>query len=174
MSTRVPGAPLWCAAIALIALMAPPVWAGQVPCAAVLKQLHRTEGRGDYRGADARRVARSLDTSVAWVEECAAVYGRRLRPGRAPRVNREEVDSFWEENEPEERAIEELETQGEVAFDPAPYRDRARQRGFMRNDREWAPYEHPEWAPNTGYKWSPYIDDPMRTLDDDLGVKLPK
>ncbi len=44
----------------------------------------------------------------------------------------------------------------------------------MRNDREWAPYEHPEWAPNTGYKWSPYIDDPMRTLDDDLGVKLPK
>lgn len=159
---------------ALAVLATGVAWGQRVPCTTVLRELHRAERDGEFRGADARVVAVDLGTTSAWVAKCAAVYGRRLRGTSESAENREFLDSAWESREPDETAQEERETAGEVAVDPAPYRDGARQRAFLRSRKEWAPYEHPGWQPDTGHEWSPYIDDPHRTMDGDGSQRVPR
>lgn len=151
-----------------------PVLANNVPCATVLRKLQQVERGGDTRGADPRRVAISLGTSVAWVERCATVHGRRLRLGPEERRSREVFDPRWESDEPEETAREELETEGDVAFRPNPYKDKVRQREFLRNEREWQPFEKQPWEPHTGYAWEPFVDDPLRMYRDDGMGRAPR
>lgn len=160
--------------VALAVLATGVAWGQRVPCATVLRELHRAERGGTGRGADARVIAVDLGTTPAWVSKCAAVYGRRLTGTHESAENREFLDSAWESREPDELAQEERETAGEVAVDPAPYRDSARQRAFLRSRKEWAPYEHPGWQPDTGQEWSPFIDDPLRTMDGDGMERVPR
>lgn len=159
---------------ALVATANLPALAQKVPCSKVLRRLNTAELKGDVRGADPRRVAIALGTSEAWVERCAAVYGRRLRLDSDEVRHREDYDPKWESDEVDETSREELETSGDVAYDPNPYRDKARQRAFLRNRRDWVPFEHTPWEPNTGHEWSPYIDDPMRMLEDDGMGRVPR
>jgi hypothetical protein len=164
----------WSIAVASTILVATTAWGQRIPCTTVLRELHRAELRGEIRGADARRVALDLGTSTVWVAKCAAVYGRRLRGASEASESREFQDSYWESEELDETAREERETAGEVAIAPAPYRDSARQRGFLRNEKEWAPQEHSPWEPDTGHEWSPFIDDPFRTLRGDGMERVPR
>jgi len=119
-------------------------------------------------------VAVDLGTTPAWVTRCAAVYGRRLRGASESSENREFLDSVWESRESDETSREERETAGEVAVAPAPYRDGARRRAFLRSRNDWAPYEHPAWQPDTGHEWSPFIDDPLRTMEGDGMERVPR
>lgn len=162
------------AAVLFLTAASTPVLANKVPCATVLRRLQQVERVGDVRGADPRRVALSLGTSVAWVERCATAHGRRLRVGREEIRNPEVFAPRWESDEPEETASEELATEGEVAFAPNPYKDKVRQREFLRNRKDWRPFEHTPWQPNTGHEWYPYVEDPLRTMEDDGMGRVPQ
>ncbi len=142
--------------------------AQRVPCTTVLAELHRVERRGGLRGGDPGRIAKVLGTSPAWVEKCAAVYGRRMQSDLESQRRAEALERVWEEHEPEEVAREELVTEGDVVQAPAPYSDKARQRAFSMRRQDWEPYEHRPWGPNTGRQWSPYTVDRHRELPDDV------
>ncbi len=152
-----------------VCLVAEVSFAQRIPCGTVLRELHRVEVRGSTDGGDPGRIAKSLGTTSAWVEKCAAVYGRRLKTDLGARSRREAQERVWEEREPEEVAREERLTEGDVVVDPAPYRDKVRQRGFSRSKEDWEPYQHRAWGPNTGKQWSPYLVDPYRAAPDDVG-----
>jgi len=132
----------------------------------VLHQLQRSEIYGNLRGAEPSRVAKVLGTSVAWVEKCAAVYGRRLQGKRVPSERREARERAWESGESEEVGREELETAGDVIVDPVPYKDKQRQRALVQREDDWQPVQRDDWKPNTGKRWSPFLVDPFRTKPD--------
>lgn len=146
--------------------------AQRVPCQTVLHELHRIERRQNGRPANARRVAEMLGTKDTWVEKCASMYGRRLEMDFASAERRENQERRWEESEPEEVGREERATKGDVVMAPAPYRDKARQRGFTLGEQDWEPYQQRAWEPNAGRQWQPYIVDPHRSEPDDVpGLK---
>ncbi len=145
-----------------VGLIAEVSLAQKIPCGTVLRELHRVERRGAIDGGDPGRIAKSLRTTAAWVEKCAAVYGRRLQTDLDARSRRELQERVWEEHESEEVGREERATEGDVVVDPVPYRDKARQRGFSRREEDWSPYQHRAWSPDYGDEWSPQVVDPHR------------
>lgn len=164
-------------AVLVLVLSTSASFAQRVPCTEVLRKLSRVEGVGIRGADDSHQVAKSLGTTSSWVEKCASLYGRRLRSRPGSRSRREAEERYWEQNEPEEIAREDRETDGDVIVDPAPYRDKARQRGFSLSknldsfedpEHLWSPYEHQPWSPNTGKRWSPYPIDRHRTIPDDV------
>jgi hypothetical protein len=83
----------------------------RVPCDRVISQIDR-EGHG----VDESLIARSLGTSVAWVERCMLAYGRRPRgQGGESAESKENLMESWEQNEPEERGAEEIEEPGALS-----------------------------------------------------------
>ena len=91
----------------------------RVPCDQVISQVDR-EG---YAHRDVSVVARSLDTSVVWVERCMLAYGRQPRRPRGESAeSKEKRLQRLEEDEPEERGREEIEEPG------APYGRESREK----------------------------------------------
>lgn len=66
------------------------------------------------KNADISKIAQDLNTTIAWVEHCMIVYGRRAkRPGLETAESREMQIEQWEENEVEEVAPEDTDESGE-------------------------------------------------------------
>jgi hypothetical protein len=163
MSLRISRGVLGAAAFLTAAggLAAVPVEAQRVPCPKVLSAINRAERGGITHRGDPVRIGQQLDASPLWVEKCASIYGRRLSraaPGAEKRLSQEEG---WESRERRELSREELEVRGDVLVDPAPYRDKARQRSFNEFAEDWEVSER-GWRPDYGDEWSPYIVDTQR------------
>ena len=99
--------------IVLLALLASPgvVAAGQVPCAKVVSELNKMKRSEDKLILAMEKVARKLDTSPIWVENCMRVYGRTVPSKVAIDLElREDLLEQLEEGElaPEDRAPEDL------------------------------------------------------------------
>ncbi|MFN8643155.1 MAG: hypothetical protein U0802_16410 [Candidatus Binatia bacterium] len=157
------------AALTAAARVAPARGQGRPDCAAVLHQLHRTGGRDGAGTPDADRIAAKLGTDGAWVEHCAAAYGRRVKPHeRKQTENDEGLTAKAESREYQEVAREERgEPENYAQGDPDNYKDRDRLRGIdPDSSAEWEPYLTHEWSPYVTHEWSPYILD-----DDDPGVE---
>jgi len=84
--------------------VAVPTTALGVECAKVISAISKGKGRGGRGSADISMVAEELQTTVAWVEHCMRVYGRRpRRPGLESaegRENRLEALEDYEREEP--------------------------------------------------------------------------
>lgn len=142
---------------------------GRPDCTQVLRQLHRVGGRDGAGTPDAARIAAKLGTDSAWVERCAATYGRRVKPrDRKPSEAGAGLTAKAESREYEEVAKEERDMQENYAQgDPDDYKDRDRLRGIdPDSSAEWEPYLTHQWEPYVTHEWSPYILD-----DDDPGVE---
>jgi hypothetical protein len=137
---------------------------GRPDCAEVLRALHHRPG-DDEGKPDAAKIASKLGTDSAWVEKCAAAYGRRVKH-KEPRPSEDDSQSLTakvEEKEFEETAREERDQQANIVQgDLDNYKDRDRIREIdPDSSAEWEPYITHEWEPDTGHQWEPYI------LDDD-------
>ena len=150
--------------------VAPPADAqGRPDCTEVLRQLHRAGGRDGAGTPDASRIATKLGTDSAWVERCAASYGRRVKPHEPKRgEGGEGLTAKAESREYEEVAREERgEPENYAQGDPDNYKDRDRMRGVdPDSSAEWEPYLTHEWSPYVTHEWTPFILD-----DDDPGVE---
>jgi len=65
--------------------------AGKIPCTQVVAELNRRVTRGMGRGLEP--MAKALGTEPAWIEQCLAIHGRRVRGprfGSVPEVQRED------------------------------------------------------------------------------------
>ena len=142
---------------------------GRPDCSAVLRKLNDAGGSNESRVPDAAKVARKLGVDAAWVERCAASYGRRVK-ARQPDVAHETDTEFAERREVEEfdeLSHEEKETIGDTYF--TSIENDLQERRRLKNARdedtinEWNPMETHEWEPNLGHEWRPYLH------DDDLG-----
>lgn len=83
--------------------------AGQVPCPTVLSELNKMRRVEDKLIVAMEKVAKKLDTSPIWVENCMRVYGRTVPQKVAiDPEQREDIAEFMEENDPapEDRAPE--------------------------------------------------------------------
>lgn len=137
---------------------------GRPHCSQVLRELHRRHG-SDGAIPDAARIATRLGTDSAWVEKCAATYGRRVKAKvRRPTENDSPaLTAKIEEKEFEETAREERNQQANIVQgDLDNYKDRDRIRQIdPDSSAEWEPYITHEWRPYVGHEWAPYL------LDDD-------
>ena len=157
------------AALALAVVQPSPAPAqGRPDCAVILRSLHDVTGHNGARIPDPVKVAKRLGVDAAWVERCAASYGRRLKRHEEERPV--DTDSplieTREEQEYEEVGREEKETAGDKYFTviEEDELDRKRLKNFDADSRmEWEPFETHEWEPNTGREWEPFL------LDDDDG-----
>ncbi len=87
--------------------------AGQVPCSEVMRASNAQVSKDHGRSADLSEISKRLGTSVAWVERCMQVYGRRpKRPGLESAEGREALMDAYEESEPEESGPEDVEEPG--------------------------------------------------------------
>jgi hypothetical protein len=142
---------------------------GRPDCAQVLRQLHRVGGRDGAGTPASARIAAKLGTDSAWVERCAATYGRRVKPrDRKVTEGDEGLTAKAESREYEETAREEYhEDENYAQGDPDDYKDRDRQRGINPDSSaEWEPYLTHEWAPYVTHEWAPFLRD-----DDDPGFE---
>jgi hypothetical protein len=83
--------------------------AGSIPCPAVIAEVHRRTRLGSGKTPDVSEVAKGLHTEIFWVEQCMRVYG--LRPRGKSLENKEGREEYFErleEEEPEEKAAEEI------------------------------------------------------------------
>jgi hypothetical protein len=107
----------WLPAVLLLlvwlALSVPRSEAGRVPCDRVISKVNREVRIVRGESVDISHVAKQLGTSVAWVEHCMRMFGRRpKRPGHEAAGSLEaEIESF-EEEEPEEAFAEDVEEPG--------------------------------------------------------------
>jgi hypothetical protein len=160
----------------ILLLLAGGLWApstalaqGRPDCSAVLRKLHDASGANESRVPDAAKVARKLGVDAAWVERCAASYGRRVKP-RKPDATHDTDGEFAERREVEEYdelSEEEKETVGDTYYTSIDndLQDRRKLKNSRNADtiNEWNPMETHEWDPNLGHEWRPYLH------DDDLG-----
>lgn len=110
--------------VVVLASVAPSVGFA-VECAKVISAISKGKRPGSRGGSDISTVAEQLDTSVAWVEHCMRVYGRRpRRPGLESAEGRENRLEALEDYEPEEAM--DPEEPGEVEV----RRDRSKQPKF--------------------------------------------
>jgi hypothetical protein len=114
--------------VAMIMLATHPIIAGaasQVPCAKVLSELNKMRRSEDKLILAMEKVAKKLDTSPIWVENCMRIYGRTV-PQRVTidPEQREDVAEIMEESDPapEDRAVEDLREPDEPVL---PERDTA-------------------------------------------------
>ncbi len=107
----------WLPAVLLLAvwlaLAVPSTEAGRVPCDRVISRVNREVRIIHGESVDISHVAKQLGTSIAWVEHCMRMFGRRpKRPGHEAAESLEaEIESF-EEEEPEEAFAEDVEEPG--------------------------------------------------------------
>lgn len=149
-----------------LAPVRPAVAQGRPDCTEVLREFHHHHG-SDSGLPDAAKIASKLETDAAWVEKCAATYGRRVKAKDAKPTEDDSqgLTAKVEEKEFEETGREERddETDTNVAQgDEGTYKDRDRVREIdPDSSAEWEPYLTHEWEPKTSHEWEPYL------LDDD-------
>jgi hypothetical protein len=86
----------------------------RVPCDQIISRVDHDPNVQKGNAADMSMVARTLGTSVTWVERCMVAYGRRVkRPGRESAETTERRLESLEENEPEEIGPEDVEEEAE-------------------------------------------------------------
>src|SRR5262245_5736027 len=125
---------------------------GRPDCAKVIREMHRV--RGHKRAPDAVKIAEHLDTDSAWVESCAASYGRRIKSSKVPQAPDVEADlrEKREVEEFEELSREEKAGLGEryVTIIENDDTDRKNLKNSRMTDsvNEWEPYETHQWEPN--------------------------
>jgi len=133
-------------------------------CAIIVRTLNKLHGSSRFDSGD---VASKLNTDSDWVEECASMYGRRIKP--APRKPSEDDDNLTparEEQEYEETAREEAgQEANKVQEDLRNGVYATKDRGIdPDSSAEWEPYITHEWEPFITHEWQPFIRD-----DDDPG-----
>lgn len=85
----------------------------RVDCSEVISATNRQVRMLHGGAADMDQVAKKLGTSVAWVERCMIIYGRRpKRPGYESPGSRQAEIEKWESEEPEEEFPEDKEEPG--------------------------------------------------------------
>ncbi len=151
------------APLAALALTRPAHAQGRPACSEVLRELTRSHGT-----PDAAKVAGKMQTDSDWVEQCAATYGRRVKP-KPDKPSEEDSQTLTARREAQEFQETGKEERGDAANyaqgDPDEYKDRDRIRGIdPDSSEEWEPFITHEWEPDTGHQWKPFILD-----DDDPG-----
>ncbi len=148
--------------LAVLALSSP-VLARRIPCTEVLSELDHIVSQPGVASPDPIKVARRLDTEPAWVERCAALFGRRLKRNAPTHgLSPEDEEERWESEEPEEQAPEDKEARGENYF-PQLENDTKDRRNLKKfngdSSNEWDITEHDPWQPDTGKEWTPFLRD---------------
>jgi len=153
-----------------VAVAAPPVVAqGRPDCAAVVRAMHKLKKRGGGRTLDSARIAIQLDTDSAWVERCAASYGRRIHAASRQEPDQDVLSARREAEEYEELAREEMEqfaNRVQEDLRDGVYANRNKGHGpNPDSSAEWEPFITHEWRPYVTHEWTgPFIRD-----DDDPG-----
>jgi hypothetical protein len=95
------------------AAVSPPVGATQVPCPVVISELNKIRRTEDTPTLAMEKVAKKLETSPLWIENCMRIYGRPVPRGvyidpdlREQLLERmEETELGSEDAAPEERGV---------------------------------------------------------------------
>lgn len=107
------------------AFQRPGMQGARVPCTQVMSKVHQHVRLTRGHAADISEIAKQLGTSVPWVERCMLAYGRRAeRPGQETAEAREERLESFEEDEPEEAGLEDIQEPGAREREEHPQKER--------------------------------------------------
>ncbi len=89
---------------------------GQVACPKVISELNKVSKSEESRALAMEKVAKRLDTSPVWVENCMRVYGRTVP--RKIRVDQELREELLERMEEQDLATEDVDPEDRQQPDP--------------------------------------------------------